>query len=388
MAKEVRYQHEGLRMGQLLVVVLLLSVAAVFILKKWPGLMGGSQEEKEMQITYMPADFRFDVDEDFALAVLSNPRKYKREFDKLIHDLNLSILMHVATRMGLSSTVKSKIPGEYEKQHPYLKSLYYEDFLQFQDSTSALYQTWYDNQFRSATELLFEVASKYTCTLVNGIIAPMVPMKDGTLFGVGKHVDTPCGIAMSEALAPFLKKLQDRAAIQDFGRAEGLLQEKVERVISELATFEIKDKKGITKQMQTKMFGISVSSTQMQISAISVAKLGFRLDKYFKISLNPGSYVVRVVLPAPEILSHEVYPRFDKLDIGWMREVNNADFNKAFNLLREEFRRDIVSGNGFDQSKAHAREILTTMLEPVIKSFDKRYQIKIEFQDETTMSPD
>ncbi|MFM8449458.1 MAG: DUF4230 domain-containing protein, partial [Haliscomenobacter sp.] len=184
MAKEVKYQHEGLRMGQLLVVVLLLSVAAVFILKKWPGLMGGSQEEKEMQITYMPADFRFDVDEDFALAVLSNPRKYKREFDKLIHDLNLSILMHVATRMGLSSTLKSKIPGEYEKQHPYLKSLYYEDFLQFQDSTSALYQTWYDNQFRSATELLFEVASKYTCTLVNGIIAPMVPMKDGTLFGV------------------------------------------------------------------------------------------------------------------------------------------------------------------------------------------------------------
>lgn len=382
MAKELNTRNEGLRMGQLLVVVLLISLGAVFVLKKWPELIHGKNEEKEMQISYMPADFRFDVDEDFALMVLSNPKRYRKEFDKLIHDLNLRILLHVATRMGLSSSLKSNIPAEYDKQHAYMKSLYYNDFIQLQDSTSALYQTWYDNQFRSATELLFEVASKYTCSLVNSIIAPMVPMKDGTLYGKGKHVDTPCGIALSEALAPFLKKLEERAAIQDFGRAEGLLQEKVERVISELATFEIKDKKGISKQMQTKMFGVSVSTTQLQISAISIAKLGFRLDKYFRIALNPQSKVVTVTLPAPEILSHEVYPRFDKLDIGWMREVNNADFNKAINLLREEFRRDIMNGDGFNQSKAHAREILSTMLDPVIKSYSPQYQLKVEFRED------
>ncbi|MBK6948582.1 MAG: hypothetical protein IPH16_11430 [Haliscomenobacter sp.] len=99
------------------------------------------------------------------------------------------------------------------------------------------------------------MASKYTCTLVNSIIAPMVPMNDGTIYGKGNKVETPCGIAITEGLAPFLQKLKDRAAIQDFGKAEGLLQEKVEKVIAELATYEVRDKKGLSKQMKTKFLG-------------------------------------------------------------------------------------------------------------------------------------
>lgn len=82
-------------------------------------------------------------------------------------------------------------------------------------------------------------------------------------------------IAITEGLAPFLQKLKDRAAIQDFGKAEGLLQEKVEKVIAELATYEVRDKKGLSKQMKTKFFGVNVSSTEVEISAISIAKIRF-----------------------------------------------------------------------------------------------------------------
>ena len=89
-------------------------------------------------------------------------------------------------------------------------------------------------------------------------------------------MDTPCGVAVTEALRPMLKTLEDRAAIEDFGRSRGLLQEKIERVIAELATLEIRDKKGINKQLQTKIWGFSVSSSDIEISAISVLKVGFK----------------------------------------------------------------------------------------------------------------
>jgi hypothetical protein len=71
----------------------------------------------------------------------------------------------------------------------------------------------------------------------------LIPMKDGGFYAKGKKVDTPCGIALTEALAPLMKKIEERAAIEDFGRSHGLLQQRVEKVVSELATYEIRDKK-------------------------------------------------------------------------------------------------------------------------------------------------
>jgi hypothetical protein len=250
------------------------------------------------------------------------------------------------------------------------------------DTTSTIYQTWYDNKFRGATDVLYEVAAKYTCYLVNNVIGSLIPLRDGAFFGKGKKVDTPCGIAMSEALAPFMKKLEDRANIEDFGLARGLLQQRVEKVIAELATLEIRDKKGLTKSLKTKVLGVNVSTTDIEISAISIMKIGFRLDEYFDIKLNSAARLVTVTLPPPVILSHEVYPKLDKLDIGWLREIKESDLNMAFNLLREEFRREAVEGDAFDKAKEHAKEVLNTMMGPMISTFNGKYKLKVRFKDE------
>ncbi len=380
MARDARVEHEGLKIGRLVLAVAILSFIAVIWMKFFSKGDRTTRIPKEIQVSYMPADFSFRVDEDFALAVLSNPDKYRKEFSELVYEINTAILGHVATRMGLSATQRKQVLDNYDKQHPYIRSLYYQDFLQLQDSSAQIYQTWYSSRFKSATEALFEVASKYTCGMINSAIAPVVPMKEGTLYAKGKNVDSPCAIAVNEALAPFLKRLEDRAAIQDFGLAEGLFQERVGKVISELATYEVRDKKGLSKQLKTKLLGINVSSTEVQISAISIAKVGFRLNTYFRVALDPGSKVVTVTLPQPVILSHEVYPRFDKLSIGWMREVSDADFNRAFNLLREEFRRDIQQSDAYDKAKGQAKEILSTMMEPVVKSYGKGFQLRVAFQ--------
>ena len=88
-----------------------------------------------------------------------------------------------------------------------------------------------------------------------------------------------------------------------------------------------------------------------------------------------------ITLPEPQILSHEVYPKVDKLDVGWMRELQDEDFNKNFNLLRQEFRRDALSSDIMDKAKQEAAELMDLMFTPVVSSFSKRYQLQVRFKN-------
>ncbi len=388
MARQPQYEapptNNRASMARMLVALLALGFVAVLLYRYYQNnLSDYTVIPKELQINYKDAEFEINIDEEDALAILSNPQRYRREFNQLVYDVNMSILSHVANRMGLSAAIKSKVKEEYEKHHPYLKNLYYNDFIAMQDSTASLYQTWYDNQGTNAVEVLREVAAKYTCFLVNQVVTTLVETTgNGSIYARGKSVDTPCGVAMQEALQPILKRLEERAAIDDFSRSKGLMQEKVEKTIAELATVEVRDKKGMSKQLQTKVWGFSVSSTDVEVTAISILKVGFKLNEYFDIALNSNAGVVTITLPEPTILSHEVYPKIDKLDIGWLREVKSVDLNKTFNVLRAEFRRDAVEENNvYEKAEKQAVELMNTMFEPVVSSMNRRYKIKVRFRE-------
>lgn len=370
------------KMGRALILGCLLALAGIIIFRYYKNNPGGGflSAPKEYQLNYMPADYDLPIDIDDAIAIASNPQRYRREFDQMVFDINVSVLRHVGRRMGLKDSLQTAVIKEYEtNHHDYLKTLYYNDFIKLRDSTAAIYETWYENDNGSATRVFKEVTSKYTCYLINQVLATVIPTKGGAVYAKGKTLDTPCGIALTEALGPMIARMEERAAIEDFGRARGLLQEKVERVIAELATMEVRDKKGLSKQMQTKIWGMNVSSTDLEITAISILKVGFKLDDYFDIKLNPKASIVTITLPEPVILSHEVYPKIEKLDIGWMREVESANFNEAFNALRKEFRREADESGIKDKSKQRVVELMNTMFGPLVKSMNGKYELKVVF---------
>lgn len=337
---------------------------------------------KEMQIKYIPSEFDFTVDEETTLAILTNPERYQREFNDLIYNFNLSMLNHVATRMDLPDSIKAEIEPAYQKQHPFLRQMYYNDFLKLRDTSANMYESWYGNNFNSATEALNEVASNYSCYLVNQIIMNLVISKGGKIAGTGNSVETPCMIALQESLKPMIRRLEQKAAIKDFSSSKGMLEEKIEKAIAELATMEVRDRKGLNKQLQTKIWGYSISSTDIEVSAISVLKIGFKLDNFFEIKLDEGRKRVYVSLPSPQILSHEVYPKIDKLEVGWMRELSNEDFNKNFNILRQEFRRDAIEDRVFDKAKDQADELMKLMLSPIITQLKGNYKLVIRYQED------
>ncbi len=367
--------------GRMLIFIVLLSASIMIIYKNFGGKgKNYTNVPKELQINYKPADFHVNIDEEDALVILSNPYRYKRDFDQLVYDINMSILHHVADRMGLDEGIKSKLETEYKKHHPYLKKLYFEDFVALKDTTSVIYQTWYDNESTNAVEVFDEIASKYTCFFVNQIITTLVKTEGGSIYAKGDNIDTPCGIALTEALRPLINRMDQKAAVEDFSRSKGLLQEKVEKVIAELATMEVRDKKGISKNLQTKVWGVNVSSSDVEITAISILKVGFKLDQYFSIKLNSKAGVVTITLPEPTILSHEVYPKIEKLYMRLLRRVEDINLNDAINVLREEFRRDALDSDIMDKSKKQAVELMNTMFMPLVQTMNSKYKLKVKFK--------
>ncbi len=384
MARNNDYPSSGggpRRILRALLVILILAIVGVLLFRKYVSPPGYSNVPKEYQVEYVPSDFRVPIDEERALSILSDPNNNRRGFDELVYDVNMSILQHVGRRMNLSDSDMGRLQEEYEQHHPYLRELYFNDFVQLRDTTSQLYETWYENEGGGAIEALREVAGKYTCFLVTQVITTLVPVKGQSIYAKGQDVNTPCGVAMQEALNPMLKRLEERAAVQDFSRSRGLLQEKIERVIAELATMEVRDKKGLNKNLQTRFLGFSVSSSDIEVSAISILKVGFRLNEYFDIGLNSKQGIVTITLPEPVILSHEVFPKIDKLDIGWMREVESIDLNKNFDVLRREFRREAQESDIMEKAKSQAIDLMNTMFSPVIQGMNPRYQLRVKFKE-------
>ncbi len=381
---ENRPKRKRPKLSRIVILGLIAVLAGIVIFRYLGSRTGGVLgPPEEYTVRYMPAEYEFksNLDEEDALAILKNPQRYRREFNQLVYDINVDILKHVAKRMGLDGGLQQAILKEYDKQHPILRNLYYNDFVALQDTSGLIYETWYQNASGGATEILQEVASKYTCFLVNELVATVIKTTgDGTIFAKGKNLDTPCGIALTEALNPMIKRMAEKAAIADFSASRGLLQEKVEKVISELATMEVRDKKGINKQMQTKIWGFNVSQTDLEVSAISILKVGFRLNDYFDVELNSNSNIVTITLPEPIILSHEVLPQIDKLDVGWLRELEDVDLNKSFNALRREFRRDALDSDIKDKAKTQAVSLMNTMFGPLVASMGK-YNLKVRFQE-------
>ena len=198
----------------------------------------------------------------------------------------------------------------------------------------------------------------------------------------GKGVESPCALAVNEGLKPMMQRLQKRAEILDFSASRGLLREKVQKGIAELATFEVRDRKGLDKTLQYKFLGFSISETNIEVEAISVIKAGFKLDEGMDVTFSPKKGVVFITLPPPTILSHEVYPRVDKLDVGYLSGISGEDMNQNFNELRTFFREDAINNDKIlDKARARVDSVMQLMMGPVVRGINRNYKLEVRFTD-------
>jgi hypothetical protein len=371
--------------GKQILLIGLLALAIYLIYRVFSGGGAGIADiftgPEEVDLTYVPSDFKANLDEESTLRILADPQKYKAEFDALVYQFNSQLLYHVANRMNLDDSLKRRLEPLYKTHHSYLSNLYYNDFLAIKDTSAALYETFYSDREHQSVRLFNEVAGKYTCFFVTQIMATLLKTSSGKLMARGDGVASPCAIALNEGLRPMMERLQKQAAIHDFSASRGLLREKVRKGIAELATFEIRDRKGLDKTLQYKFLGLNISETNIEVEAISVMKAGFKLDQYFDVTLNPNKNIVFVTLPQPTILSHEVYPRVDKLDVGFLAGVSGDDMNKNFNELREYFRQDAIQNDKIlDKARMRADSVIQLMMGPAIRGINKNYKIQLRYQ--------
>lgn len=371
--------------GKQILLVVLLAGAGFLVYKTFFG--GGAglgslfSSSEAVDVTYVPSDFQPNLDEESTLRILSAPEKYHKEFDDLVYGFNMSLLYHIANRMDMDDSLKRRMEPMYQVHHEYLKNLYYNDFIALKDTSSSLYSTFYRDDSNQAVRVFNEVAGKYTCFFVTQIVASLLKTNGGKLMAGGKGIDSPCALALNEGLKPMVERLQKKAEILDFSASRGLLREKVQRGIAELATYEIRDRKGLDKTLQYKVFGFSISETNIEVEAISVIKAGFKLDQGMDVTFSPKKGVVYITLPDPVILSHEVYPRVDKLDVGILSGVSGEDMNQNFNELRTYFREDAIQNDKiFDKAKSRVDSVMQLMMGPVVKGINRNYKLEVRYR--------
>ncbi len=378
-------EGSGAIFGKQILLLALVCIAGVIVYKTFFGdgaLSNLIQDPKAVQLTYVPSDFQPNLNEESTLQIISQPEKYRDEFYDLVYNFNVSLLYHVANRMALPDSLKRRLEPEYRKHHDYLKTLYFNDFVALKDTTAVMYENWYNDNANQAVQIFNEVAGKYTCFFVTQIMATLLKANGGRLMAKGKSVDNPCGIALSEGLKPMVERLQTRAAIMDFSASRGLLKDKVRKGIAELATYELRSRLGLDKTLSYKIFGLSISETDIRVEAISVIKAGFKLDQRFDVTFSPKKGIVYVTLPPPTILSHEVYPRVDKLDVGFLAGISGEEMNKNFNELRRQFRQDALENEHvLDKAKLRADSVMQLMLGPMVKSMGRKYKLQLRYQE-------
>ena len=378
-------QGGGSIFGKQILLVGLLAAAGFLIYKTFYG--GGTgiaalfKGSEPVDITYVPSDFQPNLDEEATLRILASPEKYRKEFNDLVYNFNMSLLYHVANRMNLDDSLKRRLEPLYETHHEYLKTLYFNDFVALKDTTASLYSTFYKDNTNEAVRVFNEVAGKYTCFFVTQIMATLLKTNGGKLMAAGEGVGSPCEIALQEGLNPMVERLKKRAEIVDFSASRGLLRQKVQQGIAELATYEIRDRKGLDKTLSYKILGFNVSETNIEVEAISVIKAGFKLDQGLDVTFSPKKGIIYITLPDPVILSHEVYPRVDKLDVGYLSGVSGEDLNQNFNQLRTYFREDAIQNEKiFEKAKLRADSVMQLIMSPVVASINRKYKLEIRYK--------
>ena len=336
---------------------------------------------EEFQLTYKPVDFKGGIEMENAAGILTNPQRYQHEFDQLIYEFNMSLIEHTTERMGLADSTRMAARLEYEKHHPEIQAMYYRDFAALQDSTRRAYKSWYGTEITDAVAAMEEVSSKYTCFMLQLVLAGVLETYGGRMAGKGNKVETPCVVALTEGLRPTIRKMQEYAAIEDFENSKNVVHQRVENAIAEFATREIEDVKALSRSLQTKIWGYAVSETEIEVSAKSFIKVGFDLNKMFELSVDKQGKFVNITLPEPEILSLEVLPRYDKLSVGWWSKINPDDLNRDLDLLADAFREDAYKSNVFENAKQDAGQLMNTMLGPLVGSLGNGYRLRVDFQN-------
>jgi len=134
----------GMIFGKQLLLLAMVCVAGVLVYKAFfsdGSFSGFFEKPKGVQLTYVPSDFQPNLNEEATLQILAEPEKYRKEFDDLVYNFNVSLLYHVANRMNLPDSLKRQLEPEYRKHHDYLRTLYFNDFVALKDTTAGLYET-------------------------------------------------------------------------------------------------------------------------------------------------------------------------------------------------------------------------------------------------------
>ena len=97
--------------------------------------------------------------------------------------------------------------------------------------------------------------------------------------------------------------------------------------------------------------------------------------------MNQAQKEIIVELPAPTILSHDVSPRIDKLDIGIIEGLDNIELNENISKLRNAFIESSYTEDVRLMAKEKANETIRNFIAPLLSTLPGDYKVVLAFDE-------
>lgn len=313
----------------------------------------------QVELKYQPKDLDYNLDANKALIVIMNPTENKEILWMLIQEMQLKLLHHFGNTHSLSIEEHQALDAVYEEKKVMLINNFITKLIQLIDEKDAEKKDWYRIRGQNAVEAFEEVMGLQACNLLQEILPEVLGT---TTFEVIKRgAKDPCQTILTTGVTPMVKRLAQSARVFDLRERQDALNEQIASAVTKLSTTEIKEKKGLKREIVKKLIGIKYSTAYYEMYGISIIGIGFNIKDNIQISFSDKENKIIIFLPEPEILYHEVFPMFKEFSSGIFANPDDKILNSDMNLLREEFRKDLKPEH-FEKAKKEAEEFLKLLI--------------------------
>lgn len=345
--------------------------------------------EVKGSIDFQDVSFSPELDYEAIVGAIMNPSQRATaspEFSQAVKQVNLTIIDHMAKRIGLSPEESRTVKREYSQAHPSIAQSYFKHYQSLQDGDENL------GNSQIVSTKYYQSADNFSRVIGERLCGTVSFLTDGMAMGAYKHtakelfLADPCAWLLSETVDPLVNYLEKQGAIKDLYESETSIKNHLRQQIAELAT--VKDKFNVNKR-QTFIKEIDYfpdSKATLDFDLQATVKAGFDLGKYLAIEVIPHQQKIVVSLPPAEILSFETRDNIKEIDQGLLKKIGPSEINMAKRQAEEELYNKALRSGILSKAQSGAERIIWMLFQPILTSNQLNYEIEVDFARDKTVN--
>ncbi|TSE07404.1 MULTISPECIES: DUF4230 domain-containing protein [Aquimarina] len=302
-----------------------------------------------------------------------------KEFSTVMNSINTELLTFLSDNFELEKKDRNHILAMYRKESHKMNRVAYKHLSYLNKQTHLEKEkTIFSKRNIQGLNNFDSVLGDQICDVVSIFMKATVADQYSTFF-MQAGAKEVCPYVASYAVRPYLVKLKEKGIIKDYDNLKISIKKQVTNQIAEFATAEVITY-GDEKFTYVKEGPIFDSEATAQTSSKATTKLGFDLMERFELKIDHLTQEIKIQLPTPHIVSHEVSTKIRDIDNGWLIKIGPSQLNDINYRINKSLRKQAWDDtNVYYDAIANAEELLKVIFSPISSSMPYPYSVKVKF---------